>query len=265
MQLGYTLALTSPLHGLSVVINQVLGVLSKYGTDAHMWIPGIGTINGFLAGNFVDALLTTPATPGSLVGAVLDCGGGVSNIVQALDAYRPTLQTSPYRWEFNGTTKTLPVTAPVFQMSDNFCVVSGVSVTTTPTSRAIFGQSNTSNNALPEFLFDNVGRLGVYAFGGGGLINSFSGPDNRGVGPIVASLVKEGTSLKVRRNAVEIATASASGTYNTATTFALGVWPTLTASESLHGSLYPVIAIKGSIIPEDLQILENFIASWIAG
>ena len=51
---------------------QVASILRKYGTDAHVYLPGIGVINGLTAGNYLDSAGITAATVDNPVGLVLD-------------------------------------------------------------------------------------------------------------------------------------------------------------------------------------------------
>ncbi len=69
---------------------QVLSILRKYGTDAHVYLPGIGVINGLTAGNYLDSAGTTAATVDNPVGLVVDSGG--INAIQATTANKPILR-----------------------------------------------------------------------------------------------------------------------------------------------------------------------------
>lgn len=55
----------------------MLGVLSKFGSGAHLYIPGIGTINGITAGNYLDSIGSSDTAVDGLVGFVLDAAGAV--------------------------------------------------------------------------------------------------------------------------------------------------------------------------------------------
>jgi hypothetical protein len=79
--------------------------LSTFGTNAHLYIPGVGTITGKVAGNFSDSGATTPATVGGMVGYIDDIYGTL-NVAQSTDAKKPLLKSDGvnYYLEFNGTT-----------------------------------------------------------------------------------------------------------------------------------------------------------------
>jgi hypothetical protein len=51
---------------------KVAAILRKYGTDAHVYLPGIGTINGLTAGNCLESTGNTVSTVDGLVGLALD-------------------------------------------------------------------------------------------------------------------------------------------------------------------------------------------------
>lgn len=232
----------------------VFDVLAKYGTDAHMWLPALSA--------WSDIAGTQHAVVDGPVGNVPDSGGGSVPAVATYDGGRPYLvldANNRYSLKFSGGNYFLKMNSPVFQMSDDFCIVAGASLPTANSSNAIFSQSNMSNHALPEVLMNSSGQLGFYALGGGATLSKFGGPSNTGAGPFVASVISKSKEVSVRRNGVEVASTTLSGNYVAATVGALGAFATISPSQFLPGSLYPVIAIKGTVSPEDLAILEAFI------
>jgi hypothetical protein len=56
---------------------QVIAILRLFGSDAHIYIPGVGQLNGLTAGNYLDSAGTTGATVDNPVGLVLDAAGGL--------------------------------------------------------------------------------------------------------------------------------------------------------------------------------------------
>ncbi len=54
------------------LIAKAIGILRKYGADAHVYLPGVGTISGITAGNYLDSAGTTAATVDNPVGLSLD-------------------------------------------------------------------------------------------------------------------------------------------------------------------------------------------------
>lgn len=245
-------------------VNPILAVLAKFGVNAHMWLPGVGTIDGVLAKNWLDAAGTQAATVDGAIAKVDDSGGGSVAATQNASLVRPVLKLNAnghYYWELSGTTKHFPLSAPVFQMTDDLCIVAGVSLAVANSGNAIFAQSNGSNHALPELMFDANGRLLFYVFGGGSILNISGGQRNTGVGGIVASAAIRSQAATLRLNGEQIASGAISGTYTTATTSAIAAFPTVNASEFLTGNVYPVIAIKGTITDDDLHILEQWIGS----
>jgi hypothetical protein len=66
-------------------------ILRRFGTDAHVYLPGIGTLNGLTAGNYLDSALTTAATVDNPVGGVVDAVGTI-NATQATTANKPILR-----------------------------------------------------------------------------------------------------------------------------------------------------------------------------
>jgi hypothetical protein len=52
-----------------------LALLARYGTSAHVYLPGVGVLNGLQAANFLDSAGTTQGTVDQPVGLVLDAEG----------------------------------------------------------------------------------------------------------------------------------------------------------------------------------------------
>lgn len=77
-RLGRTLRQRQP-SAQKTIAQKVAAILRKYGTDAHVYLPGIGVINGFTAGNYLDSVGTTAATVDNPVGLVLDANGSVGS------------------------------------------------------------------------------------------------------------------------------------------------------------------------------------------
>jgi len=60
---------------LSPTLTQrALAILRTYGTDAHLWLPGVGMVNGITAANFIESNGTSPAAVDGPVGYVGDAG-----------------------------------------------------------------------------------------------------------------------------------------------------------------------------------------------
>lgn len=77
--------------GVQTLGQKVASILRKYGTDAHVYLPGIGVINGLTAGNYLDSAGTTAATVDNPVGLVKDANGTI-NATQATTANKPILR-----------------------------------------------------------------------------------------------------------------------------------------------------------------------------
>jgi len=73
------------------VIQQAIAVLRRFGTNAHVYLPGVGMLNGLQAGNYLDSGLATPATIDNPVGGVVDAIGGI-NATQPTTASKPILR-----------------------------------------------------------------------------------------------------------------------------------------------------------------------------
>lgn len=245
----------------SIISPDVLEVLGRYGADAHLWLPGLGTLSGVEAKNWLDYAGTVPAQEAQPVGKVDDAAAGTIAIAQIAGAYQPILtfgSDGRFSWYFSGV-EFFNLESTVFQMTDDACVIAGVSLAAAIQSRTIFGQSTSGNMALPEFMFDATGRLGVYAMGGGATVSSYAGPNNSGAGPIVATLKITSANASVRRNGVEITTLAFSGTYATSDRASIGAAGGPAMQRQFSGNMFPVIVIKGVVSEADIATLENWV------
>lgn len=63
--------------GAQTPTQRAIAVLRRFGPDAHVYLPGVGMLNGLQAGNYLDSAGTTQGTVDQPVGLVLDAGGGL--------------------------------------------------------------------------------------------------------------------------------------------------------------------------------------------
>ena len=73
------------------LVAQALAILAKYGSNANLYLPGVGAINGITAGNWLDSAGTTAATVDGQVGRVDNARGG-AHLTQSTAANRPVLR-----------------------------------------------------------------------------------------------------------------------------------------------------------------------------
>jgi len=74
--IGISLSMVSNPSQVTV-IQQAIAVLRKYGSDAHIYLPGVGMMNGLQASNYLDSAGTTVGTVDQPVGLVLDAAGSL--------------------------------------------------------------------------------------------------------------------------------------------------------------------------------------------
>lgn len=79
----FTPALRRPLSkpfaksGTRTLIQRAISSLRARGSDAHLWLPGVGTLNGLTTGNYLESTGNTLATVDNPTGLVLDALGTV--------------------------------------------------------------------------------------------------------------------------------------------------------------------------------------------
>ena len=241
----------------------ILQVLAKYGNAAHMWIPGVGVINGVTASNWANAAGTIPASVGSVVANVRDVQGGLT-VTQSTVGSAPTLRGSKSRWEFDGVNDHLLLPYNTFKMADDFCIVAGASLLDATTSRSIYAQSNYSNHTLPDFGFNTSGQLGLNVAAGAVTASAYGGSSNVGAGAITASVRNLGGSVIVQSNGTQVAATTLPVVSSLPLTAAIGAWPALTVANFFKGDIYPVIVIKGTVSDADYTVVKNYVNAWLA-
>jgi hypothetical protein len=254
------LALTRP-QGTSIV-SQALAVLGLYGADAHLYIPGVGAVNGITAGNFLDTAGTTPATLNGDVGRVDDATGSI-DATEATN--KPVLRQSAglYSWQFNGTNDILKLDSVPFVMADNHLIVLGVSLSVIGSVDPFVlvdstGSANTKG--LLKLGFTGGGNY-IYALRDDSNATTFlqSGDTGSINTPYVMSGRKSGTALELRVNNVSKTSTSATIGTTTLNVASIGARNLTANSNFVNGFIYPVIAIKGTVTDANRLVLEKFV------
>ncbi len=74
-------------RGALSLAQQALAVLRKYGTDAHLWMPGVGYVNGVTASNWIDSAGTQAGAVDQPVGLVQPAGYSNTNLLSFSEAF----------------------------------------------------------------------------------------------------------------------------------------------------------------------------------
>lgn len=245
------------------IASQAVALLRRFGTDAHVYLPGLGVINGLTAGNYLDSALTTAATVNNPVGGVVDANGTI-NATQATTANKPILrQTSgKYSWQFDGSNDTLALGSVPFQLADDHCVVVGLSSSSYASLLQTFynGGSSGASRCASLFISATTGAPTFFWRDNASVSTSLILPAaSLGEFQIVSGR-KVGTAVIARKNGAS----QQSGSVSTlgATTVARCDIGSLQGVSNIHnGSIGPVIAIKGTVTNAELLTLERFVSS----
>ena len=122
---AWTINAVGYLTTKSEVVAKALAVIASYGTDAHVYLPGIGVINGLTAGNYLDSAGTTAATVDNPVGLVLDGAGSVGSNVRSLGVVGK-VGTLAADATYNSTTGALSVSRVSFPNEQSYIEFSGL-------------------------------------------------------------------------------------------------------------------------------------------
>lgn len=257
--------LLQTLSSGSSIGSAAVAILSSYGTDAHIYLPGIGALNGYTLGNWLDSGGTTPATVDNPVGLVQD-GIGSIHVSQGTTASKPILRkpSNNYYWEFDGVNDILSATAVPFIQSDDHAVIVGTYVTNVSGPRVVFGLRSTASDApiVAQLQFQQTtGILSGYWRDDASATVILSGSSNLVATNLVASALSRGGRRSLRHNGAELGFSSASFGATTTTTVGIGGRAVAAPAAYMAGNVYPIIAIKGTVSDADLLILERWVGS----
>ena len=122
---------------------RAIAVLRRFGPDAHVYLPGVGMLNGLQAGNYIDSSGTTAATVDQPVGLVLDAAGGLGvELVTDPSFDTPASWATQAGWVVSGGSLTATSAAQFSNTQQSKVLVQGktyvVSLTCTSTTGGIY-------------------------------------------------------------------------------------------------------------------------------
>jgi len=237
---------------------KALSILKKFGADAHVYIPGIGYVGGFAAGNYLDSVLTTAATIDNPVGGVTDAIGNI-DAKQSTTANKPILRSAggKYRWQFDGSTDILVLDGPLFNQSDNHCVISSAKLSSATLARSLFVQTDGGTNRVCTIYFSSGAWRGRWVGATASLEIQGASTSVNQVRIVSARHVSGVRSFR-QDGVIQGSTALNPGAV-TSTAASIGAFPT--SVNYLAGDIGPVVAIKGTVSDADLLTLERWVSS----
>ncbi len=188
----------------------------------------------------------------------LEVGTTASDYSPTTTAAASNPSAGKYSWQFDGSNDSLSLSAPLFQMSDDHCVIAGANCTTSSAATiAQIAGKNTGAQAA-GLSYAAGGFITATWFDDAALHKSIADPASRLNSNNVATAIKIGNNKRLRVNGVQIgaveSTAMGVATFNTGS-IGCATW----ANNYMQGSIYPVIAIKGTVSDSDLLTLERFV------
>ena len=162
-----------------------------------------------------------------------------------------------YWWQFDGSNDSLSLSAPLFQMSDDHCVIAGFKADAA--NKYIFSQSNSGTaTQCCSLRVDASGYPGAVWIDDASA-NALPTATTSCIGlNTVATAIKIGNAKRLRVNGVQAgATNNTALGVGTTNTYAIGCLNV--SSGNFQGSIYPIIAIKGTVTDSDLLTLERLV------
>lgn len=157
--------------GGRTLIQRAISILRRYGQDAHIYLPGVGMLNGLQAGNYLDSAGTTQGTVDQPVGLVLDAAGGLGAELVTNGDFSGA--TSYFDQSINGGTGAIISGQLVVTASTAYSGVKGNLAYKTPNATIYVEAtliSGTGRLTLDFFgeegVLQNVDRTGPYTFRG---------------------------------------------------------------------------------------------------
>jgi cell wall-associated NlpC family hydrolase len=245
------------------ISRRALRILKKLGTNAHIYLPGLGTVGGIAAGNYSDAG-TTAATVNGLVQQVNDPFGAI-NATQATAGNQPTLLSTSgkYSWSFNGTTTNLALGSIPFQMVDDHCVIAGARVDTAVGDCTIFRCAGAGANPIVGSLGFSLGKPDAIWRDDVTALSRVTNASAVTGSVVVIAARKVGSAKTLWLNGSLVGTDSTVMGTTTLTQALIG--QTGQSTFFHNGMTGPILAIKGTVSDADILTLQRFVASLTPG
>ena len=237
-----------------------LTVLSTYGANAWMWIPGVGTVSGFDAKNWLNANYTTALAVDQQVGSA-SCASpaGAIGIEQATAGSRPFLRNSGgvYSWEFDGTDDRMGLASAPFSFPNDHILIVGCTPTTAATTKTIFSLRNGGNRIELTHTTGNLLSMQLT----GSPAATITPPTTYLDVPVVVSCQSQSNLASMRINGAHSAEQPNVIATFTPTANYVGVTNGGGFAGHYKGKLHGVILVKGAVTHEEKVALETLIAT----
>lgn len=196
-----------------------------------------------------------------LWGAQLELGSTASEYIPTTTAAASS-SSGNYYWQFDGSNDSLALSSVPFQMADNFAIIAGMRGASL-TQQDAFAVASTANaNPLIKLgLTGSSQAQFVCRDDVGSTDNVTLASPLYGQTLVVLTGKKNGNDKTLRINGAANGTSSSSLGATTFTGAGIGHRPLVSPSFVFLGSIYPVIAIKGTVSDADLLVLERWVGS----
>lgn len=196
-----------------------------------------------------------------VAGAQLELGSTTSEYIPTTTAAASS-SSGNYYWQFDGSNDSLALSSVPFQMADDHAVIAGARQSAGGSNKFLFspaGQPATTRTIASIYADTNGNWAVLWRDDAGTIGTAFASAGALPLGSIgVISGIKSGNNKKIRINGAQ------SGSTNTtamgATTVSVGyIGADQNSAQGFLGSIFPVIAIKGTVSDADLLILERWV------
>ncbi len=186
---------------------------------------------------------------------ILDAGGIPLTTTAAASS-----TTGKYSWQFDGSNDSLSLSAPLFQMSDDHAVIVGANCASVTglTQVIVTPAYANASDYVAVIGSDTTGKPFVEWNAATGGIQRITGPSVIVGSAFVASAIKVTNAKRLRINGANISTNSTAMVASTTATLGF-IGSYAYGALYFQGSIYPVIAIKGTVSESDVVVLEDFI------
>jgi len=234
------------------------------GADAHLYLPGIGYLNGVDAGNYADATATLASVDGP-VGRVVDPFGGIT-ANNTTTAQKPILRldaSGRYTWQFDGTDDRLTLASMPIQMADDFVMLSVFSATsaTSASGRVLAAAGHSVDSlALARLSVLNTGLLEMLWRDSGGVVQRVTSSASVVAGTTYVTCGrKSGANKTLRVNSVLQGTNTGSLASTTFNNYLLG--SRSYGGEFFDGKMASHVICRGNLSDTELVTLERAFAA----
>jgi hypothetical protein len=267
---GHTYRITANIRLGTAMLGWMMVGTSSQGLQ-YSALATVSTSNATVSFTFVATTTTTyigPQTDNTVSSGTMYADNISVREITGIHASQSTTPSKPilrqdagghYYWQFDGVDDSLGLSGPLFQMSDDHCVIAGVKFNSAAGYYAAFSPSQIGGGVTAAAIrIDSPsGKGGLTWTDGTASVNLLTPSSIIGIQSVITAKRNSGVAVG-RLNGVQFGTSSTVISNPTMTTAFIGMaW----GGDNMNGAIGPIIAIKGTVPDADLLTFERLVGN----